>query len=160
MRLVSLWILYAIHLNDNSLFCVFTSLDVICSPNSRFITETMVSFLFRWLYNNLEYPRFICFLYLPCVFRIGTCSYLAGITLSAWSPSLTSTWFFSLSYALSAVTTDSGTNSDIFVMSGRKSMLSCLVGARLILIIQIICCSTSAANDSLMYFLLSFTISA
>ena len=27
MRLVSLWILYAIHLNDNSLFCVFTSLD-------------------------------------------------------------------------------------------------------------------------------------
>ena len=37
--------LYAIHLNDNSLFCVFTSLDVICSPNSRFITETMVAFL-------------------------------------------------------------------------------------------------------------------
>ena len=28
MRLVSLLILYAIHLNDNSLFCVFTSLDV------------------------------------------------------------------------------------------------------------------------------------
>jgi hypothetical protein len=26
--LVSLWILYAMHLNDNSLFCVFTSLDV------------------------------------------------------------------------------------------------------------------------------------
>jgi hypothetical protein len=47
MRLVNLWMLYAIHLNDNSLFCVFTSLDVICSPNSRFITETMVSFLFR-----------------------------------------------------------------------------------------------------------------
>ena len=33
MKLVSLWMLYAIHLNDNSLFCVFTSLDVICSPN-------------------------------------------------------------------------------------------------------------------------------
>jgi hypothetical protein len=47
MRLVSLWMLYAMHLNDNSLFCVFTSLDVMCSPNSRFITETMVSFLFR-----------------------------------------------------------------------------------------------------------------
>jgi hypothetical protein len=47
MRLVSLLILYAIHPNDNSLFCVFTSLDVICSPNSLFITETMVSFLFR-----------------------------------------------------------------------------------------------------------------
>jgi predicted transcriptional regulator len=45
--LVSLWILYAMHLNDNSLFCVFTSLDVICSPNSRFITEMMVSSLFR-----------------------------------------------------------------------------------------------------------------
>ena len=45
MRLVSLLILYAIHLNDNSLFCVFTSLDVICSPNSLFITETMVSFV-------------------------------------------------------------------------------------------------------------------
>jgi hypothetical protein len=72
---------------------------------------------------------------------------------------LTSTGFFSLSYPLSAVTTDSGTNSDVFVMSGRKSMLSCLVGARLILIVQIICCSTSAANDSLMYFLLSFTLS-
>ncbi len=31
--------MYAIHLNDNSLLCVFTSLDVICSPNSRFITD-------------------------------------------------------------------------------------------------------------------------
>jgi hypothetical protein len=40
--LVSLWIFYAMHLNDNSLFCVFTSLDVICSPNNRYITETMV----------------------------------------------------------------------------------------------------------------------
>jgi hypothetical protein len=30
--LVCLWILYAMHLNDNPLFCVF---DVICSPNSR-----------------------------------------------------------------------------------------------------------------------------
>jgi hypothetical protein len=36
MRLVSLWILYATHLNDNSLFCVLTSLYVICSPNSLF----------------------------------------------------------------------------------------------------------------------------
>src|SRR5215469_8330596 len=33
--------------NDNPLFSVFTSLDVLCSPNSRFITETMVSYLFR-----------------------------------------------------------------------------------------------------------------
>jgi hypothetical protein len=45
--MVSLWMLYAMHLNDNSLFCVFTSLDVTCSPNSRFITETMVSSLYR-----------------------------------------------------------------------------------------------------------------
>ena len=37
-------------------------------------------------------------------------------------------------------------------------MLSCLVGARLILIVQIICC-TRIANDSLMYFLLSFILS-
>jgi hypothetical protein len=41
------WVLYAIHLNDNSLFCVLTNLDVMCSPNNRFITETMVSFFFR-----------------------------------------------------------------------------------------------------------------
>jgi hypothetical protein len=69
------------------------------------MTETMVSSLFRWLYSNLEYPRFICFLYLPCVFRIGTCSYLAGITLSAWSTSLTISRFFSLSYACRPVNT-------------------------------------------------------
>ena len=60
---------------------------------------------------------------------VGTCSYLGGITLSAWSTSLTSTSLSSLSYALLAVTADRGTNSDVFVMSGRKSMLSCLVGA-------------------------------
>jgi len=29
-----------------TLFCVFTDLDVIRSPNSRFITETMVSLCF------------------------------------------------------------------------------------------------------------------
>ena len=48
MRLVNLWMLYAIHLNDNSLSCAFTNLDdVMCSPNSRFITESIVSFLLR-----------------------------------------------------------------------------------------------------------------
>ena len=47
MRLVNLWMLYAMHVNDNSLFCVFTNLDdIMCSPNSRFITDIMVSFLF------------------------------------------------------------------------------------------------------------------
>ena len=57
------------------------------------------------------------------------------------------------------VTTDNKI-SDVFAISGRKSMVSYLVGARLILIVQIICCSASAANDSLMYFLLSFALSA
>ena len=33
---------------------------------------------------------------------------------------------------------------DVFVMIGLKSMLSCLVGDRLILIIHMICCNTSA----------------
>jgi hypothetical protein len=40
MKLVNLWMLYAIQLYDNSLFCVFSSLDVICSANSHFSTET------------------------------------------------------------------------------------------------------------------------
>ena len=35
------------HLNDNSLFCVLTSLDVMCSPNNLFMTDIMVSSLFR-----------------------------------------------------------------------------------------------------------------
>ena len=62
--------------------------------------------------------------------------------------------------SLITYTTDNGMISDVFVISGRKSMVSCLVGARLILIVHIICCSTSAAKDSLMYFLLlSFVLS-
>jgi len=143
---------------DSSLFCIFTNLYVMCSPNSLFITESMVSSLFRWLYNNLEYPRFICFLYFPCVFHIGTCLYLAGITLKACSCSLTKTWLSSLSYPLSPVTVDNGSIPDVFVIIELKSTISCLVGARLILIVQIICCSTSAANDSLMYFLLNLAL--
>ncbi len=146
------------HLKHSSLFCVFTDLDVIYSPNSRFMTESIVSSLFRWLYSNLEYPHFICFLYLPCVFHIGTfSSYLAGITLNACSCSLIRTWLYSSSYALSAVTTDNGRIADIFVISGWKSIVSCLIGARFIFTAQIICFSTSAPNDSLMYFLL-FTL--
>jgi hypothetical protein len=31
------------HLRNSSLFCVITNLDVMCSPNRRFITEIMVS---------------------------------------------------------------------------------------------------------------------
>ena len=29
------------HLNDSSLFCVFTSLEVTCSPNSLFMTDKL-----------------------------------------------------------------------------------------------------------------------
>jgi hypothetical protein len=68
---------------------VKVNLAIRCSPNSRFMTETMVSSSFRWLYNNLEYPRFICFLYSLCVLDIGTCSYRAGITVNACKVSLT-----------------------------------------------------------------------
>lgn len=50
------------------------------------------------------------------------------------------------------VITDNAKISDVFAIGGRKSMVSCLVGARLILIVQIIRCSTSAANDSLIFF--------
>jgi hypothetical protein len=82
-------ILKAIHLNDNSLFCVIISLDIIHSLNSLFITEIIVSFLFLWLYSVLEeYPLFICFLYLPYVLHIGMCLNLADIILNAWMSSL------------------------------------------------------------------------
>src|SRR5215469_1553040 len=40
------------------------------------------------------------------------------------------------------------TSGDVFVISGSKFMLSCLVGGRAILIVRIICCSTSAAMNS------------
>ena len=46
-RLVSICILYVMHLNDNSLFCVLVNLDIRCSPNSLFITDITVSSLFR-----------------------------------------------------------------------------------------------------------------
>jgi hypothetical protein len=70
--------------------------------------------------------------------------------------------FTSLSYPLLAVTTDNGRVLAIFIISGWKSILSCRFGARLILMTQIIICfSTSAPNDNLMYFLLlSFVLSA
>lgn len=147
------------HLKHSSLFCVFTDLDVMYSPNSRFMTEIMVSSLFRWLYSNLEYPYFICFLYLPCVFHIGTFSYLTGITLYACSCSLIRTWLSSPSYALSAVTTDNGRIVDIFVIKvgGKVYRVVSYRSTRLIFTAQIICFSTSAPNDSLMYFLL-FTL--
>jgi hypothetical protein len=60
----------------------------------------------------------------------------------------------SLSYPLSAVTTDNGSIFDVLVIIGLKSTLSCLVGARLILIVHMICCNTSAPIDNFAYFLL------
>ncbi len=79
------------HLNDSSLFYVLTSFDVICSPNNRFITKTMVSFLFRWLYNSLEYS--------PLVWRSLTIVFLAKENSIAWNlqaitldPLITKSW--------------------------------------------------------------------
>ncbi|MGZ5511740.1 MAG: hypothetical protein ACXWFC_14890 [Nitrososphaeraceae archaeon] len=43
---------------------------------------------------------------------------------------------------------------DILVINGLNSMLSCLVGARLIFIEQTICCNTVAPIDNLAYFFL------
>ncbi|MFY9797683.1 MAG: hypothetical protein WAJ93_18510, partial [Candidatus Nitrosopolaris sp.] len=44
-------------------------------------------------------------------------------------------WYMILS-TMSGSTTDNGKISDVFVIIGLKSMLSCLVGARLILIVH------------------------
>ena len=135
-----------------------TSVDVICSPNSLFMTDTIVSSLLRWWYRILLYPRFISFLYLPRVFHTDTCSYLGGIILNPCSFSLTSTWLFSLSYALSATTTDILLIFEMFVTIDLKSMLSCLVGARLTLTLQIICFRTSPPIDNLAYFFRNFVL--
>ena len=113
-----------VHVKTSSLFCILTSVDVICSPNNLFMTYTIVSSLFRWFYRTLLYPCFICFLYLPRVFHTGTFSYLAGITLNPCSLSLTSTWLSSLSYALSTTTIDSDFIFDIFVTIGWKYILA------------------------------------
>ena len=64
-----------------------------------------------------------------------------------------------LHYQRSAVTTDNGRIFDALVMIGLKSILSCLVGARLILMLQIICCNTSAPIDNFAYFLLNSVLS-
>ena len=154
INFTNLWALYAIHLKVSSLFWILINLDVICSPNNLFMTDTIVSSLLRWLYRILLYPRFICFLYLPWVFHTDTLSYLGGMILNPCSFSITSTWLSSLSYALSATTTDSGFILDILITIGLKSMLSCLLGARLTLMLQIICFRTSAPIDSLAYFFL------
>src|SRR5215471_1108619 len=63
-----------------------------------------------------------------------------------------------LNYRLSFDVEVKNSNKEIQVLIfSRKDVL---VGTRLILIVQIIYCSTSAANDSLMYFLLlSFALS-
>jgi hypothetical protein len=63
--------------------------------------------------------------------------YLGGIILKACMYSLTSTWLSSLSYPLSATVTDIGRISDALMTRGGKSMISCFVGARLILMMHI-----------------------
>ena len=66
----------------------------------------------------------------------------------------------SLSYPLSAVTTDNGSIFDVLVMIGLKSILSCLVGGRLILIVHMICCNTHRlAIDNFAYFPLNSVLS-
>jgi hypothetical protein len=118
------------HLNDNSLFCVLTSLDVMCSPNNRFMTDIMVSsFFVSLIVKHLTiaalhlFPIFtVCSPYWYMLVSLG------GITLNAWSISLTNTWLSSLSYPLSAVTTDNGRVLAIFIISGWKSILSCRFG--------------------------------
>ena len=65
----------------------------------------------------------------------------------------------SLSYPLSATTMDNGLMADVFVMIGWKSILSCFVGALLILMVHIICFSTSAPIDNFIHFLLSLALS-
>src|SRR5581483_5937374 len=92
---------------------------------------------------------------MPWVLQIGTCSYRAGIMLYPCNSSLTRAWFSSLSYPLSAATTDSGRILFVLVIIGLKSIVSCLVGDLLILIVHIICCSTSAPIDNFAYFLIS-----
>jgi hypothetical protein len=72
------------------------------------------------------------------------------ITLNACNfPFLQDDFFHytSLSYPLPALTTHNGRIFDVLVMVGLKSMLSCLVGARLILILHMICSKTSAPID-------------
>lgn len=61
-------------------------------------------------------------------------------------------------HALPLVTRDNGTISEILVMIGLKSMLSCLVGAHLILIEHMICGNRSAQIDNFAYFLISSTL--
>ncbi len=75
-NLVIQWGKFCNHVNDNSLFCVFTSLDVIYSPNNRFITEMMVHPCFvdhTTVWNN----------HASFVSSSSHVSYLAGVTLNA-----------------------------------------------------------------------------
>ncbi len=84
---------------------------------------------------------------------MDTFSYLDGIILNPFSFSLTSIWLSSLSYPLSATTTDNGFIFDTFVIIGLKSILSRLVGVLLTLILHIICFRTSVPIESLAVFL-------
>ena len=133
-------------------------LDVICSPNSLFMTETIVSSLLRWLYRTLLYPRFISFLYLPRVFHTCTSfSYLDGIILNSFRFSLTSTWLSSHYHMLYLQQLPIMILSLIFLSQLARNLCYHVVlcwCARLTLTLQIICFRTSAPIDSLAYFFL------
>ena len=77
------------HLNDNSLFCVFTNLDVMCSPNRRLITETMVSFLFRLIVQQFGIATF----HLPSVLRYFVLSYSSRLCRNIDGLAPSSSWF-------------------------------------------------------------------
>ena len=74
--------------SDNPWFYILVNLDIICTLNSLFIIDVMSTSLFHWLYSTWNNPRFICFLYIACVFHIGTYSYRAGIIMNACKCSL------------------------------------------------------------------------
>ena len=59
-----LWRLYIIHLKVTSLFCIRINLGDIFSPNNLFMTDTIVSFLLRWLYRIFE--SHVSFLFCIC----------------------------------------------------------------------------------------------
>ena len=125
------------------------------SKQSFFMTDTIVSSLLRTLIvQNLWIATFH-------LFSVSSTSFPYRYLFISWRNdtiyihliSLTITWLFSsLSYALSATTADNGFIFDILVITGLKSILSCLVGARLTLTLQIICFKTSAPMESLAYF--------
>ena len=87
-------------------------------------------------------------------------SYRAGIILNACKLiSLPKDDHLHYHIPFFAVTTDNGRISHVLVIIGLKSIFSCLVGARLILIVHMICCDTSAPMDNFIHFPLNLALS-